>query len=1748
MKRWKQRLVLNLVAPVLLAVLFVHPVWAASLSGVVTSGETGRGINGVLIQTSAGDRYTTTTATFKLWDGYYSIDPHPTSLKGPYTITASKIGYLTQSKNIFIDNLNTAYTLNFELSAAVKALTGSATNITSGAAVLHGTVNPAGLATTYYFEYGLTAAYGKATASQSAGSGTSDVNVSAALSGDLLPGTTCHYRLVATNSVGTRRGNDAVFTTLEEFHEYDRMWPTLQQPWYFTEPLAVAVDRTGFVYVADDGYSEIRKYTADGHFVTKWGSYGSGDGQFKGPSAIAFDSLNYVYVADTSNCRIQKFTASGKFVAKWGTKGSGNGQLDSPGGIAVGPKDEVFVADTKNNRIQKFTSRGTFIAKWTTFGLSYPTGIAADLKGSIYVVDKGNNRVVKLTSTGTYVTGWGGSGTTGGKFSSPNGIAVDKKGYVYVADTGNTRIQKFTSTGAYIRSWGAKGLEEYQGFLDGEFRQPIGVAVDGQNNVYVADRETPHIQKFTKDGGFITKWGSGGAQRGMFFFPAGAAVDGSGNVYAVDVGNHRIQKFDGEGRFLREIGSYGTADGQFTIPTAMALDSADNIYVVDYLNDRIQVFTPGGSFLRKWKPSATGTIQGIAIDGKNNVYVILWNADFRLKKFSSTGTLLANLDLPDMTPYAVAVGNDDRLFIAGSVSGAWRVRRYSVGTGLTLLSDWGGTGAEDGQFNKIRGLGVDSEGYVYVADYNNSRIQKFTKDGVFASKFGEPGNGAGQFVAPYGVAVGSSGKIYCTDEYANRIMVFQKVSQPTNAKAIVVAGGGPYKGNALWDATRMVANLAYRTLQAQGFTADKIYYLSEEAGLDLNGDGIPDVDADPTKAALEWAIKVWAAGAGSLTVVLNDHGGSGSFRMNENEILTAPDLDAWLDYAQQGMAGVATVIVDACESGSLVPALVPPAGKQRIVITSTSAGEGAQFAGQGSLSFSTPFWVNILNGRNVKDAFLMARETVQTITDYAQNPVLNDNGNGIGNEAGDGALAAVTYIGNGNGLEGGAPTIAAVSGDQVISGNTATLSAYGVTDGDGIARVWAVILPPGYSQPSPDNPVQEYPTIDLEPVEGEDDYTVAYDGFQFDGTYQIAIYARDRMLNTSQPYLTTVSVNLVQKRKAIVAAGGTASDVLWPGRERAVQLAYQALAYQGYRDEDIYLMSPASIPGISKAPVLPTLSNFDHAVNMWAQTETYDLVLYLIGPGNYYTFMLNPTEGLHSQVLKGWLDGLQAVIPGPVAVIYDADYAGSLFFTGPPAPPSGLIITEDPPAYERILITSTNNFQRAQTQEDASFSWYFWNQVFNGLSVRDAFLYAKNAVEFTVAGQTPQLDDNKNKAGNDPEDGQLAVFYKIGMGIQLAGNDPLGGAVVSERVLHGETSSEIWIDNVTATGGVESVWAVVNPPVPVHTQAGELPMVALLDDGTGRYSGVYDGFDLYGLYKISIYVRDANGNVSLPRETTVFQSMGTDVYEEDDAPAMARVIIVPFCSKDEEAPPCEGEGQTHNFDSEGDQDWVKFYANAGYTYEIRASDFAPTQCDPRIVLYDRNASTVLGWTQGDVPLTWTCPAGGSGIYYVKVYESSGRNGAGTGYDLSVYHTDAGLPGQLMGMVVEGSGSGVGEAVVKSTTTNIGTLSLDSGFYMMVLPSGTHNMEVAASGYQTLAEPGVVIQSSNTRYQGFIMTASGIPGDRDGDGDVDAKDLADLATEFGRTGCGSPDPCDFDLNSDGRVDGADLILFLQKFGW
>ena len=916
----------------------------------------------------------------------------------------------------------------------------------------------------------------------------------------------------------------------EEIYEFERMWPVLEQPWYFNTPLGIVLDNNGNVYVADRGNNRIQKFTSTGQFITKWGSSGDRDDQFLGPGGIAIDNNSNVYVADSFNHRIQKFTSNGEFVTNFGSFGSGDGEFMIPFGVAIDSSGHVYVTDTWNHRIQKFKSNGEFVAKWGSEGsgdgqFNKPQGIAIDGNGNVYVADTYNDRIQKFTSNGQFIAKWGSSGKGIGQFSSPGGIVIDGSGNVYVADTFNDRIQKFTSDGQFIIKWGSFGNG------DGQFLLPGGIAIDSNSNVYVADTYNNRIQKFMAEGQFITKWGSGGSGDGRFNEPSGIAIDGSGNVYVTDTWNDRIQKFTSNGQFIAKWGSSGLGDGEFALPYDIAIDGSGNIYISDY-NTRIQKFTPKGQFIAKWGSFGSGdgefkTPSGIAIDASGNVYVAD-TENHRIQKFTSNGQFMTKWgsagdgDGQFNKPADIAVGSSGNVYVADTEN--HRIQKFTFNG--EFVGKWGSRSSADGQFNTPQGIAVDSNGYVYVADTYNQRIQKFTSNGEFVTKWGSLGSNPGEFSFPMGIAVSSEGKIYVSDSGNNRIQVFKQASSvPSNntIKAIVVAGSGPYKGNNLWDATEMNANFAYRVLTYQGYTNDTIYYLSSDINLDLNGDGIPDVDGDATNSNLQNAITQWAKDAESLVLYLTGHGGDETFRMSETEILRAEDLALWLNELQESIQGLVTIIYDACESGSFVSKLVPPSGKHRILITSTSPAEPAYFLSQGALSFSYPFWSQIFGGAKIYDAYVVGKDVIGVAVGAgkSQNPEIDDNGNGIGNEKTDGDVARDKNIGKGFIIAGDIPSISTISQDQVLNGQTsATITAEVVTTGR-ITRVWAIVHSPDFTNPT-DNPITELPTFDLTWDEQSRKYEGTYDGFTATGTYTITVYAMNENMIISLPKTTKV--------------------------------------------------------------------------------------------------------------------------------------------------------------------------------------------------------------------------------------------------------------------------------------------------------------------------------------------------------------------------------------------------------------------------------------------------------------------------------------------------------------------------------------------------------------------------------------------------------------------------------------------------
>jgi DNA-binding beta-propeller fold protein YncE len=277
-------------------------------------------------------------------------------------------------------------------------------------------------------------------------------------------------------------------------------------------------------------------------FLLKWGSLGSGAGQFNLPRRLAVTSTGIVYVSDRNNSRIQKFTGSGVFLTTWGSPGTGAGQFDFPFGIAVDNNTGyVYVAERNNNRIQKFTGNGAYLGQWGTPGagngqFNFPIAVAVDDDGLVYVGDSFNHRIQVFTSNGVFVRKWGSFGSGDGQFNNPIGIAVYGTS-VYVGDAGNNRVQKFCTCTAFITKWGTAGTANAQ------FHSPRGIGVDSHGNVYVADTINNRVQKFTSDGVHLVTWGVTGVGNGQFNRLEDVDIDASGNIFVADANNNRIQKF-----------------------------------------------------------------------------------------------------------------------------------------------------------------------------------------------------------------------------------------------------------------------------------------------------------------------------------------------------------------------------------------------------------------------------------------------------------------------------------------------------------------------------------------------------------------------------------------------------------------------------------------------------------------------------------------------------------------------------------------------------------------------------------------------------------------------------------------------------------------------------------------------------------------------------------------------------------------------------------------------------------------------------------------------------------------------------------------------------------------------------------------------------------------------------------------------------------------------------------------------------
>jgi sugar lactone lactonase YvrE len=319
----------------------------------------------------------------------------------------------------------------------------------------------------------------------------------------------------------------------------------------FTWPEGIVVATNGILYVVDTYYNSIREVAPMG---TNWvvttiagntntSGYADGTGQgaeFHYPTSIALDRAGNLYVTDGGNNTVRKLTPVG---ASWvsstiagaadvpGTNDGMNGaaRFNYPSGIAVDATGtNLYVADTFNDTIRRVAHVG---ANW----------VVSTIAGQ--ALNNGSNDGTNLTA----------------QFFKPSALTIDPSGNLFVADTGNSTVRRLTPMGANWVVTTIAGSAESTGLVDGtnadaSFNNPYGIAVDANDNVYVADPGDNAIRLLSPQG---TNWvtttlagdpgGNSGVADGtgpnaLFNSPWGIAVDAADRVYEGETGNYVVRQ------------------------------------------------------------------------------------------------------------------------------------------------------------------------------------------------------------------------------------------------------------------------------------------------------------------------------------------------------------------------------------------------------------------------------------------------------------------------------------------------------------------------------------------------------------------------------------------------------------------------------------------------------------------------------------------------------------------------------------------------------------------------------------------------------------------------------------------------------------------------------------------------------------------------------------------------------------------------------------------------------------------------------------------------------------------------------------------------------------------------------------------------------------------------------------------------------------------------------------------------------
>jgi DNA-binding beta-propeller fold protein YncE len=425
-------------------------------------------------------------------------------------------------------------------------------------------------------------------------------------------------------------------------------------------------------------------------FVTKWGSKGTGDGQFSGVGKVYFLVTDEIIEKFKSKLSQEKLNCLKSIKHKE---------------LYWDDFAEIILFDFKFNdkEYREIIEEAAIYKPMPSDG---PHDIEVDKEGYVYIPDCYNNRIQKFDSSGKFIMKWGSNGKDNGQFKSPDSIKIDSSGNIYVVDYFNG-IQKFDSNGKFITRWGSDNITLCSdGYIYTKEHKDVIKKLELPHSDFPKSfsytKQYYYIKKFDSNGKFVNKWLELNMNDNNLFYPkyllGNMESDSEGNIYILLTTSFSVipeKKLDKVSPWLRitglvqceedlspeifkKIGKH-PADKLMTELKNMNLDEEEFDIIMKYVEPcagpGLVVFDSSGSVIKELNIDCPN----LTIDSSGNLYVT-YRDEHCIKKFDSNGNLITTL---------------------------------------------GSEGSGDGQFKWPEAVAVDSLGNLYVMDTGNFRVQKF---------------------------------------------------------------------------------------------------------------------------------------------------------------------------------------------------------------------------------------------------------------------------------------------------------------------------------------------------------------------------------------------------------------------------------------------------------------------------------------------------------------------------------------------------------------------------------------------------------------------------------------------------------------------------------------------------------------------------------------------------------------------------------------------------------------------------------------------------------------------------------------------------------------------------------------------------------------------------------------------------------------------------------------------------------------